>query len=122
VTQILGKVIKGDGYGKKIGFPTANIDRRQFVRLKSKPKLGIYAGRVYIGSKSYKAGIVIGPIDKTGLPKLEAHLIKFEGNLYGKKITIEPIKYLRPFTKYRGELALIAQIKKDIKKIKSYIS
>jgi|SRR6185503_2620673 len=135
--QISGTVIKGAGYGRKIGFPTANIDRRQFVRLKRKPKLGVYAGRVYIGSTSpglrppsplkervrvYKAGIVIGPLDSKSLPKLEAHLINFKGNLYGKKITLEPSKYLRPFANYRGEQQLISQIRKDIKKIKSYIS
>jgi FAD synthase len=124
---ISGKVVKGDGYGRKLGFPTANLDRRQYVRLKQKPKLGVWAGVVHyqLKAKSYKlfpAGIVIGPIDKNGLPKLEAHLIGFKGNLYGKKITLSLNKFLRKFQKYTTEEALKQQIKKDINKIKVLIS
>lgn len=117
--QILGKVVHGDHYGKKLGFPTANIDRRDYVRRKLKIKLGIYAGWAVLSSaKKYRAAIVIGPIDKTGLPKLEAHLIGFSGNLYGKKISISLGKYIRPFKKYTNIEDLKKQIKKDIKKVR----
>jgi riboflavin kinase / FMN adenylyltransferase len=115
---ISGKVIRGDNYGKHLGFPTANIDRRQFVRLKP-IKHGIYAGRVTLPSgRSHKAGIVIGPLDKRGLPKIEAHLINFHGNLYGKTITLHLKKYLRPFRPYKSELLLKQQINRDIRNIK----
>jgi len=50
--QLTGKVIRGDGYGRKLGFPTANIDRRQYVKDKLKVKLGIWAGTV-----SYQSSI-----------------------------------------------------------------
>lgn len=103
-----------------MGFPTANLDRRGFVRLKSKPKLGVWAGKAMIISKSYPAGIVIGPKDKNGLPKIEAHLIGFKGNLYGKKLTLDVVKYLRPFKKYRNERELIVQIRKDVASVKKY--
>lgn len=120
---ISGKVVMGDGYGKKIGFPTANLDRKQFVGLKKKPKLGVWAGSARITNyelriTSYNAGIVVGPVDKKGLPKVEAHLIGYKGNLYGKKIELKLIKYLRPFKKYKGEEDLKRQIAVDINKIK----
>lgn len=117
---ITGKVIKGNKYGKKIGFPTINIDRRNFLKLVKKPAFGIYAGKVNLMSNTrclaFKAGIVIGPLDKKHLPKVEAHLIGFKGNLYGKKAEFEINKFIRKFRKFKTEGKLIAQIKKDLEK------
>src|SRR3989338_4629151 len=83
--EIKGKVIKGDGYGKTIGFPTINLDRIDFLSLKDKPEFGVYAGTARFLDKAglptgalAKAGIVIGPLDKKGLPKIEAHLIGYK--------------------------------------------
>ena len=112
-----GKVIKGDAYGRKIGFPTINIDRKNFSRLEKKPALGIYAGKALLNKKEYKAGIVIGPIDKKGLPKLEAHLVGYNGNAYGKVAVLEVNKFLRKFKKFKTEEELIAQIKKDLQSL-----
>jgi riboflavin kinase/FMN adenylyltransferase len=121
--EISGKVINGEKYGRKLGFPTANLDRRQFVRNKLKVRLGVYAGYVEINvgiGKKYKGAIIIGPLDKTGLPKLEAHLLNFKGNLYGKKLIISLGKFIRPFKKFKNEAELKKQIKKDIIEIKKY--
>ena len=129
---ISGKVVKGQAYGQKLGFPTANIDRRQYVKDRLKLKLGIYAGVVQaiglpsklaghgpaLQRRKFQAAIVIGPVDKSGLPKLEAHLIGFKGNLYGKKLTIILKKYIRPFKKFKIEAELKKQIERDIQKIK----
>lgn len=117
-----GRVIRGDGYGKKIGFPTANIDRRQWSRSRVKPKLGIYAGIVVLSNKKkHKAGLVVGPLDNKGLPKLEAYLLNFKGNLYGEKLVFELVKFLHPFKKYRTEEQLIAGIARDIKRVETII-
>ena len=122
--QISGKVIYGDNYGKKLGFPTANLDRRDYQKRKLKIKLGVYAGwaEFKLKAKSYKlkAGIVIGPLNHRGLPKIEAHLIGFKGSLYGEKLIIYLQKYLRPFRKFKNKEKLIKQIKKDIERIKHY--
>jgi len=116
---LTGQVVRGAGYGKQLGFPTANIDRRQYVGYGKKIRYGVYAGIVELPSgKKYKAGIVVGPNDKTGLPKLEAYLLGFSGSLYGKKLTFNLIKYLRPFKPYKSEALLRAQISSDVKKIK----
>lgn len=112
-----GVVVHGDGYGRTIHFPTANISRHGWARLQQKPRLGIWAGWVYVGvsmQKKYRAGIVIGPRDQKGLPKLEAHLLDYSGNLYGKKLIFELVQFLRPFQKYTTENALVKAIQKDI--------
>lgn len=120
-TRIQGRVIRGDGYGRTIGFPTANLDRRDYVRRKLNLKFGVYAGTATLPSgKSYRAGIVIGPRDLRGLPKIEAHLIGFAGNLYGKRLVLEVGRFLRPFRKFKDVEVLKKQIKRDIKKISNY--
>jgi len=134
---ISGKVIHGEHYGKKLGFPTANLDRREYSRKKMRIKLGVWIGKVVIipnseflmpnknqkskikNLKFYKAGIVISPLNKYQLPKIEAHLIGFKGNLYGKKLSLFLLKYLRPFKKFDNVKQLKAQIKKDIRAVKN---
>jgi len=94
--------MKGRGYGRKIGFPTINVNS------KSKMRHGVYAGTVTLGKKKYRAGIVIGE-------NAEAHLLGYKGNAYGKIATIEPQKFLRKFKKFKTEKELITQIKKDLR-------
>ena len=115
---ISGKVIKGEQYGRKLGFPTANLDRREYNRKGLKVKFGVYAGT---SSTGHKAAIVIGPLDKKGWPKLEAHLLGFQGNLYGKKISLELKKYIRPFKKFKTGQELKKQIAADVKKVVSLV-
>lgn len=119
--RVSGRVIHGDHYGKTLGFPTANLDRRGYQRRKLKIKFGVYAGWAeivssikYQVSRRYKAGIVIGPLDKHHLPKIEAHLVGFKGDLYGKYLNIYLNIYLRPFKKYQNAADLKKQIKKDL--------
>ena len=118
--EISGKVVAGERIGRRLGFPTANLDRRQFVRSRQKIKLGVWAGRAVLPEgKTLKAGIVIGPLDKRGLPKIEAHLLGFSGNLYGQRLNLVLSRYLRPFKKFVNEQVLRKQIAKDIERIKA---
>lgn len=120
---IVGRVIHGDHFGRELGFPTANLDRKDYIRRKLKIKFGIWAGWTEIldpESKTlnlFKAAIVIGPIDNNGLPKIEAYLLDFTGNLYGKKIQLSPISFIRPFKKFKNIEDLKRQIKQDVLKI-----
>ena len=121
--KVSGQVIKGEGYWRKLGFPTANLDRRDYSRRKLKIKYGIYAGIVEVINYqlsiiNYSAAIVIGPVDKTGLPKIEAYLLKFKGNLYGRKLSLLLVKYLRGFKHFKDVEGLKQQINEDIKIIK----
>ena len=115
--NIKGKVIHGDHFGKVLGFPTANLDRREYLRKKLKIKFGVWAGTASTPSATYKAALVIGPLDNRRLPKIEAHLIGFKGKLYGKRIGIALKKYIRPFRKYKSIRDLKLAIAKDIVKI-----
>lgn len=64
--------------------------------------------------KRYRAGIVVGPLDARGLPKLEAHILDFTGNLYGQTLVFILSQYVRPFKRYKSEIELIQAIQKDI--------
>lgn len=108
--QISGKVIRGDGYGRKLGFPTINLE----VGDQELPEVGVYAGIAIMDNKSYRAGILINP--QTGNKrKVEAHLIGYSGDAYGKQVTLETKKFLREYKKFDTEKELIAQIEKDLK-------
>lgn len=119
--KLSGTVIEGDGYGKKLGFPTVNIDRDEYQKSNKDLSYGVYAGWVSTDAWDMpkRAGLVIGPEDEWGLPKLEAHIINFEGNLYGEKVTLHFSSFLRKFTEYDSEEALRLAITEDIDNIKS---
>jgi len=121
LATITGRVVRGMGYGKRLGFPTANLDRREYCRKKLSLRLGVYAGRADVEEKNYTAGIVIGPVDKTGLPKIEAYLIGYSGSLYGKRISLHLLRYIRPYRIFKNEDELKKQITNDIQKIVSVL-
>ncbi len=112
--KITGKVIHGDGYGKKLGFPTVNLETETLRHAQGKQEipLGIYAGLAFLEGKVYKAGIVIGPMGK-----IEAHLIGYDGDAYDKEVTLTTNKFLREYKNFATEQELINQIKEDIKQL-----
>lgn len=105
--KITGKVVHGDGYGRKLGFPTANLE----VINQKLPKAGVYAGNAILENKVYRAGIVVGPLDK-----VEAHLIGYSSNAYDKEVTLQFNEFLREYKEFKTEEELIIQIKKDLEK------
>jgi len=107
------KVIKGDGRGSKIGIPTANLQNTENLCLKE----GVYAVKVddkYMGVANYGYRPTFGKKGKV----LEVHLIDFKGNLRGKKIKVEFLKFIREEKKFNSIEELIAQIRKDIEEAK----
>ncbi len=104
---IKGKVIHGDGYGKKLGFPTINLDTDGA----DLPPAGVYAGTALLENKNYRAGIVIHPDEK-----VDAHLIGYAGNAYGKEVTLETKEFLRESKKFDTEKELVIQIRTDLEK------
>lgn len=104
--KISGVVIKGDQYGRTLGFPTVNLDTEDEL-----PETGVYAGLAILDNKEYRAGILINPNGK-----VEAHLIGYDGDAYGKMVTLELKEFLREFKKFETEEELKAQIEKDLEK------
>ena len=111
--KISGKVIKGDGYGKKLGFPTVNLETKK----DGLPKEGVYAGRAILEGKVYRAGIVIGP-GQGDSKKVEAHMLGYDGDAYGKEVSLEINKFLREYKKFNTEEELVKQIGEDMKMCK----
>ena len=116
--SIYGKVQKGKQLGKKIGFPTANIDIQDYIL--GCP--GVYAVRVKKqGKKNYLKGIANLGYRPTFNGKkilLEVHLFNFSGNLYNKYLTVEFTKFIRKEKKFKNIDQLKKQIKTDLLKAK----
>jgi riboflavin kinase/FMN adenylyltransferase len=113
--MVSGAVIRGDGRGRTIGIPTANLD----VPLeKVIPANGVYACWAVVGGERHKAVVNIGvrPTFTSGevAPRVEAHLLAYDADLYDQVITLEFVERLRGEQKFSGIDALIAQIKADI--------
>ena len=113
--SIEGIVEKGRQQGKKIGFPTCNIDIKDYVIAMP----GVYAVRVYqANKKSYLKAIAnLGyrPTFKQKKILLEVHIFNFSGNLYNKHLSVEFIKFIRKEKKFENVEQLKKQIKFDLK-------
>ena len=111
---IIGKVEKGRQLGKKIGFPTCNLDIKDYVLAKP----GVYAVKVRLKNiKSFVKGIANLGYRPTFNQKelvLEVHLFNFSGNLYNKYLTVEFLKFIRKEKKFKNAKQLKKQINKDL--------
>ena len=119
VWSIYGKVLKGRQLGKKIGFPTANIDIKDYVIAKP----GVYAVKVQkFNSKKLLKGIANLGYRPTFNQKkilLEVHLFNFSENLYNKYLTVNFLKFIRSEKKFKNIEQLKKQIKIDLRKAKN---
>lgn len=117
--HITGKVIKGQKLGSTIGFPTANISLA-----KRDPLLhGVYAVKFHGLGKDVLYGVANVGFCPTVAKKhktLEAHIFDLAQDLYGKKVTVEFIKKIRPEQKFDSLSSLTNQIKKDIASAKKF--
>ncbi len=108
-----GIVEHGDARGRALGYPTANLRLGNYQR----PQYGIYAVRVRIdGDDHDHAGVAsfgIRPMFEPPEELLEAYLFDFDGNLYGRRIEVDLITYLRPEKKFGSVDALVEQIRAD---------
>jgi riboflavin kinase/FMN adenylyltransferase len=110
---MIGRVVRGEQLGRKLGFPTANL-RFPHRRL---PVAGIFAVRVRIhGSGAELSGVAsIGTRPTVGgtEPWLEVHVFDFVGDLYGREIAVECVQFLRAELKFESLDAMVAQIHED---------
>ena len=116
--SVMGTVVAGDRRGRALGVPTANVDPHQEVI----PPPGVYAVKVDIDGKLFDGVLNVGfkptfygrKLKKRKEPHIEAHLVNFKGELYGKHLEIFFLKKLRREKKFKSEEALKRQIAKDL--------
>lgn len=110
--RIRGMVTHGAGRGVKLGFPTANLEAVDTLL----PRLGVYAGRGWLGGNRYPAAINLGPSPTFGedLIKVEVHLIDYHEAIYGQPLEVEFLDRLRDVVAFDNELQLVDQLEQDV--------
>ncbi len=110
-----GAVIRGQALGRKLGFPTANLEITGLLT----PPPGVYAAEAQFAATRYRAAVNIGhrPTVHSADPQLhvEAHLLDFDGDLYGQALELVFLKKIREEKKFPTPAALRAQIAEDVK-------
>ncbi|HUH29131.1 riboflavin kinase, partial [Gelidibacter sp.] len=110
---IHGTVVRGKGFGKKMEFPTANINVPDAYKLI--PKNGVYVvSSIYNGKTIYgMMNIGVNPTFEANKKTIEAHFFDFEQNLYDQDLKIVFLDRLRDEHKFESVEALIAQLRRD---------
>lgn len=110
--EVIGTVANGDKRGRTIGFPTANIALRGYIR----PAFGVYAVQMVMMDGHIVPGVAnlgLRPTVAGQVPRLEVHLFNFDDDIYGHKVSVQFVEMLRPEKKFDGLDALKAQIARD---------
>lgn len=123
---LTGQVVNGFHIGHELGFPTANIqpeDRQKLI-----PKNGVYAVRVtdesHAGKKAWAGMLNIGTrptIDNGEEQSIEVHLLDFDGDLYGRTLTLEFIRRLRDEKKFRNKGELVNRLRADEQEVRNIL-
>ena len=115
--SVTGEVVKDRGVGKTIGYPTANlkIDAERLL-----PKNGVYYGNVEVDGNTYRSIINLGSRPTFGIDegRLEANLIDFKGDLYGKTIKVNFEGFIREIQKFSS----VDELKKRLEKDKNFLT
>jgi len=111
--ELPGRVVRGDGRGRTIGVPTANLDIPEGLAV---PGSGVYVVTVTspAGSAAGVANIGVRPTFEGTVPIVEVHLLDFEGDLYGKALTVGFVERIRDERRFDSADALVGQIRDDI--------
>ena len=110
------RIEHGDKRGRLMGFPTANMHLGHCLA----PAFGVYAVRAAILDNDHVverhdgvANFGVRPMYQVATPLMETHLFDFDGDLYGRHLSVELVDYIRPETRFSGLPALVAQIADD---------
>ncbi|MFQ5400998.1 MAG: bifunctional riboflavin kinase/FAD synthetase [Anaerolineae bacterium] len=119
--HLTGTVVKGDQRGRTIGFPTANLQLWEELIL---PANGVYATYAWVRERRFLAATNVGvrPTVDGREVMVEAHLLDFDGDLYGETLRLEFVARIRSEKKFSDLDALQAQIQADVAEIKQRLS
>ncbi len=119
--EIRGVVERGDQRGRELGYPTANVPLGETIH----PSYGVYATWVQINGEAtwHKAATNIGvrPMFAAPTALVEAHLLDYAGDLYGRTLRILPVQKLRDEMKFDSLPELISQIEDDCKQVRTLL-
>ena len=117
--SVKGAVVKNDGRGSRIGFPTANIK----ISSDETPLRGVYAVKVKVSGALYNGIANVGYAPTFGRNEfmVEVHIFCFSQDIYGKSIEILFVDFLREERKFDSVEQLVGQIRKDIEKAKEIL-
>ncbi len=115
--SVSGEVVHGEGVGKSLGFPTANINIPENTVI---PKDGVYLSRVLFDNREFLGITNVGskPTVNINEKNIETYIADYDGNLYGKTVEVQFLKYLREIKKFDSLEELKGQLEKDKEKIK----
>jgi len=118
--SISGRVVAGDGLGRKLGFPTANVQMRR----NHPPFTGIFTVRLHGAARGPLNGVaslgVRPTVKQQGAPVLEVHALDFAGDLYRRHVRVEFLRKLRDEEKYADLATLTRQIALDAKNARAF--
>jgi riboflavin kinase / FMN adenylyltransferase len=116
-----GIVVRGDGRGKGLGFPTANLTVPNAGKLI--PPAGVYAVRGVLRRGTFKGALHLGPRPtfRGSPPTIELHLLDFDGDLYGEEVRVDFIEYLREVRPFRTVAALVDQMREDVEAVRGIL-
>lgn len=119
--SIRGIVVRGDGRGKGLGFPTANLSVMGGDKLI--PPQGIYAVRGVLRSGTWAGALHLGPRPtfKGSPPSIELHLIDFDRDIYGEEVRVDFIEQLRGVEPFTTVDALVEQIRVDVERARRVV-
>ncbi len=119
--SVRGLVVRGEGRGRSLGFPTANLQVGESDKLMPPP--GIYAVRGVLRRGTFPGALHVGPRPtfRGSPPATELHLIDFEGDLYGEEVRVDLVRHLRPVRPFDSAAALVAQMKEDVEEARQVL-
>jgi riboflavin kinase/FMN adenylyltransferase len=116
--RLSGTVERGQGLGRRLGFPTANLP---LPKERQAPAWGVYATRVVWNGRVYPAATNVGirpTMSATSAPTAESTLLGFDGDLYGQRIDVDFVSFIRPEKRFPSPEALAQQVRKDMEAAK----
>lgn len=117
--SLRGIVVRGEGRGRGLGFPTANLQVLGPDKLLPPP--GIYAVRGVLRRGTHPGALHLGPRPtfEGSPPTVELHLLDFEGDLYGEEVRVDFVEYLREVKPFRTPQALVTQMRADVEEARA---
>jgi riboflavin kinase/FMN adenylyltransferase len=119
--RTVGTVVRGFERGRRLGFPTANVEAHTGTLF---PGLGVYAARAQVDGRWYRAAVNVGhnPTfvhhgDELGVVYLEAYLLGFEGDIYGREIRLDFVEKIRDEVAFEYVDDLVAQMHADVRHV-----